>query len=146
ASCHPLNANGMDGLPRALSYDGRRLLRNTPTVFNVAFDLFLNWDGAFESVGDLTDRAITKETLMANTWPRVLLTLKADSDYVARFGRVYPGRGVTKETVLDALETFQRSLTTPNCRFDKFLRGDRAALSVDEWRGYQLFKSYGCAS
>jgi cytochrome c peroxidase len=145
ASCHPLNANGMDGLPRARSYDGK-LLRNTPTVFNVGLDLFLNWDGAFESVGDLTDRAITKASLMANTWPQVLAALKADPDYVARFSRIYPTRRITKATVLDALETFQRSLITPNSRFDKFLRGDRDALSADERRGYQLFKSYGCAS
>ena len=146
ATCHPLDANGMDGLPRPRSYDGKLLLRNTPTVFNVGYNLFLNWDGAFESLRDLSDKAITKDTLMANTWPRVISRLKADADYAARFDRIYPGRGVAQETVLDALEAFQRSLITPNCRFDRFLRGDPNALTADELRGYQLFKSYGCVS
>jgi cytochrome c peroxidase len=48
--------------------------------------------------------------------------------------------------VLDALEYFQRNLTSPNSRFDKYLRGDTKALNESELRGYRLFKSYGCIS
>jgi cytochrome c peroxidase len=45
---------------------------------------------------------------------------------------------------LDALVTYERSLITPNARFDRYLRGDREALTAEEQRGYQLFKAYGC--
>jgi cytochrome c peroxidase len=48
--------------------------------------------------------------------------------------------------VLDALVTYQRSLLTPNARFDQYLRGHHEALSAAEQRGYQLFKAYGCAA
>jgi cytochrome c peroxidase len=48
--------------------------------------------------------------------------------------------------VLDALAVFQRSLLTPNARFDRYLGGERGAITSDEERGYQLFKSYGCAT
>jgi len=41
--------------------------------------------------------------------------------------------------VLDALDSFETSLITPNARFDKFLRGQLNALSSDELDGYQLF-------
>jgi cytochrome c peroxidase len=37
-------------------------------------------------------------------------------------------------------------LTTPNSRFDKYLRGDKTALNTDELQGYKLFKEYGCIS
>jgi cytochrome c peroxidase len=37
-------------------------------------------------------------------------------------------------------------LLTPNSRFDRRLRGDRNAISPEEERGYQLFKSYGCVA
>ena len=48
--------------------------------------------------------------------------------------------------MLDALATFQRSLTTPNARFDRHLRGERDAITPEEERGYQLFKDYGCVA
>ena len=38
-----------------------------------------------------------------------------------------------------------RSLTTPS-RFDRYLRGERQALTADEKAGYARFKSYGCVS
>jgi cytochrome c peroxidase len=41
---------------------------------------------------------------------------------------------------------FSRPTSTPGARLDKYLKGDRGALSVDELRGYQLFKAYGCAA
>jgi cytochrome c peroxidase len=44
----------------------------------------------------------------------------------------------------DALASFQRSLVTPGARFDRYLNGQRDAISSEEEHGYQLFKSYGC--
>ena len=40
----------------------------------------------------------------------------------------------------------RRSLVTPDSRFDQFLKGDIAALTAEEHRGYQLFQSLGCIS
>lgn len=48
--------------------------------------------------------------------------------------------------MLDALASFERSLITPNSRFDRYLRGERSALTTTEQRGYELFKSYGCVA
>ncbi|TMH72565.1 MAG: hypothetical protein E6H52_18165 [Betaproteobacteria bacterium] len=42
-TCHPLNNSGMDGKPRASAYNNGRILRNTPTIFNVGFDLFFTY-------------------------------------------------------------------------------------------------------
>jgi cytochrome c peroxidase len=61
------------------------------------------------------------------------------------FRRAYPD-GLKKENVLDAIVSFERSMITPNARFDKFLRGQRDAINADELRGYQLFKSNGCVA
>jgi len=144
-TCHPLNNNGMDGKPRASAYNNGRILRNTPTIFNVGFDLFFTWDGKFETLSDLNDKVLQDAALMAMTWPELLSELNADPKYVVRFKAIYPG-GVSKESVLDALDSFETSLITPNARFDKFLRGQLNALSSDELDGYQLFKSYGCVA
>jgi cytochrome c peroxidase len=79
---------------------------------------------------------------MNTTWPELLAKLRADSDYHAAFEARY-GAAPEREHVLDALATFQRSLLTPDARFDRYLRGERDAIDADEAHGYQLFKGYG---
>jgi cytochrome c peroxidase len=59
--------------------------------------------------------------------------------FIAAYGRDPDAAGV-----VDAIASFERSLTTPGSRFDRWLRGDRAALSAQELNGYALFKSLGC--
>ena len=46
--------------------------------------------------------------------------------------------------MLDAIATYERSLVTPSSRFDRWLEGDKLALSHDELQGYRYFKSMGC--
>ncbi len=60
-------------------------------------------------------------------------------------GRTYPD-GLTKANVVDALSNFERSLITPNARFDRFLRGETNALDSDEQDGYRLFTALGCVA
>ncbi len=65
--------------------------------------------------------------------------------YRKDFSVIY-GNSPARVDVLDALATFERSLVTPNSRFDRRLRGERGAISPEEEQGYQLFKSYGCVA
>lgn len=64
---------------------------------------------------------------------------------IKAFARAYGGPP-DGARVVDALATFERTLVTPNSRFDAWLRGDDAALSNSELQGFQLFKSIGCVS
>jgi cytochrome c peroxidase len=145
ASCHPLDRGGVDGRRRALAADGRQRLRNTPTVFNVRYNLFLNWDGAHESLAQHVEAVLLSGALMATSWPELLGRLQASSRYVQGFGRAYAD-GLTRLNVLDALVSFERSLVTPDARIDRYLRGQHDALDAEELRGYRLFKSYGCVA
>lgn len=145
ASCHPLDRGGMDGRPRAIIAGGALHSRNTPTIFNVAFNSSFNWDGVANTLETHAEIVLLNPTLMNTTWPELLAKLRADADYVKRFGAAYPD-GLTRENVLNALASFERSLSTPNSRFDRYLRGDQNALSAREQRGYKLFKSFGCVA
>jgi cytochrome c peroxidase len=71
--------------------------------------------------------------------------LSQDSDLVHQFEVAY-GRGPDSASVLDAIVTFERSLVTPDSRFDRWLDGDAGALSAEQVDGYRLFKSLGCVS
>jgi cytochrome c peroxidase len=145
ASCHPLDRGGVDGLARAPSASPAAVLRNTPTVFNSGFNLSFNWDGSARTLEEQADGVIRSPAQFANDWPTVLGRLRADAGYAAAFKAAYPD-GLTQRNVLDALGTYQRSLVTPNGRFDKFLRGGRDALTSREQEGWRLFKAIGCVA
>jgi cytochrome c peroxidase len=144
AGCHPLERGGMDGRRGVIAANGLHL-RNTPTIFNVRFNPFLNWDGIATSLEQQAELVLFNPRLMHTNWPETLGKLRADRDYVERFHSAY-SQEPTRANVLDALAIYERSLVTPNARFDRYLRGERHALTADEQRGYELFKSYGCVA
>src|SRR5262249_10784746 len=136
---------GADGLPLARTADGTLYNRNTPTLFNVALNARYHWDGAVRTLEAEAEIALHSPAMMHTNWSEILTKLRADPEYVAAFNTAYPG-GLTREHVLDALVTYERSLLTPNARFDQYLRGRHEALTTAERHGYQLFKDYGCAA
>ncbi len=145
ATCHPLDRGGMDGRTRAEAADGISILRNTPTLFNVGFNFFYNWDGLVTTLEAHTEKVMLNPKIMNATWPTVLASLQADPDYRQAFAGAYPN-GLTQTNLIDALTRFERSLVTPNSRFDRFLRGEKDALNAAEQQGYQLFNSLGCVA
>jgi cytochrome c peroxidase len=83
---------------------------------------------------------------LTNTnWSELLGKLRADSEYRAAFDKAYGGP-FSSAQVLDALTSYERSLVTPNARFDRYLRGERDAITPEEERGYHLFKAFGCVA
>ena len=144
-SCHDLAEGGDDGLSLPGRADGRSGEVNTPTIFNSALSFRLGWRGTYRRLADQVDADIEDPRLMNTSWDEVLGKLRADSGYLAGFGRTYDD-GITRQNVLDALSAFHHSLITPNARFDQYLRGRDDALTEAEKRGYRLFKSLGCVS
>jgi cytochrome c peroxidase len=143
--CHPLERGGMDGQSHASTANGTAFLRNTPTIFNVGLNAAFNWDGIANTLEAHAEIDLLHPSLMHTTWPELLAKLQADADYVTGFTTAYAG-GLTPAHVLDALASFERSLLTPNARFDRYLPGERDALTAPEQQGYRLFKSYGCVA
>lgn len=147
ASCHDLGRGGIDTRPGSRAFStgtgGVKHVFNTPTVYNAGFNYRQQWTGGARTLEDLVDKVVSSPLVFDSSWPAVLGKLAADKALVAEFQRLYPQRGLGKETVQDSLAMFQRSLTTPS-RFDRYLRGDAGAISADEKRGYERFKAYGC--
>ena len=145
ATCHRLEQGGADGQRHAMAATGTPLPRNTPTIFNVAFNAAYNWDGGVRTLEAHAERVLLSPALMHTTWPALLAKLRTIPDYQRAFTALYPG-GLTSAHVLDALATYERSLVTPNARFDQYLRNHPEALSPVERRGYAIFKAYGCVA
>ena len=119
---------------------------NVPTLYNVVYNYYLNWNGQFQSLEDQLDALIEKPGAMGASWKVLVPRLKAHPEYDLAFRDAYPGEGVTAKTLPNALIEYMKSLTTPNSKFDRSEMGDKSALNREEHEGYLLFKSYGCSA
>jgi cytochrome c peroxidase len=145
ASCHPLDRGGMDSRPRSIGINGQQGDVNAPTVFNSAFNFAQFWDGRASTMEEQIDGPVLSAVEMGSTWDEILKKLSDTPGYVAAFKDIYAD-GVQSQNVKNAIAEFERSLTTLDSRFDRYLRGDPFALTPDEKSGYLKFKSYGCIS
>lgn len=143
--CHNLNKGGIDGLMHSINRNGINLHINTPTVFNSLFNFKQNWNGRFATLEDQIEGAIRNPNDMRENWDNVIIKLRQVPEYVDNFARIYEN-GITKDNIINAIATYERSLYTPNSRFDKYLRGDKTAITKQEEQGYNIFKAYGCIS
>lgn len=145
ATCHQLDRAGVDGLPQAVGNGGQLLSLNTPTVFNSGFNFRQNWAGSSATLEAQVDRVLMSPAEMDNDWASIIRYLNRDRTYRQQFQRIY-GSAPTAAGVRSAIATFERSLTTPNAPFDRYLKGDQHALTATEKEGYDRFRSYGCVS
>jgi len=145
ASCHNLPGGGADHRVHSIGIHGGAGNINAPTVFNSGFNFVQFWDGRAGTLEEQIEGPLNDPKEMGSNWPQVINKLSKDSAYPAQFSMLYAD-GITAANIKDAIATFERSLITPNSRFDKFLRGNQEALSLQEKHGYDLFQSYGCSS
>ncbi len=119
---------------------------NPPTVFNAAFNLAQFWDGR---AADLQEQAggppMNPIEMGSKNWEEIIGRLSQDAALTAEFTAVYPD-GWSGKNITDAIAEYEKTLITPDSRFDKWQRGDDKALSAQEVQGYNRFKAYRCAS
>ncbi len=143
ASCHQLATGGGDDKPFSLGFDGKPVKLNTPTVFNASLNFKQFWDGRVDTLEAQIEQVVISPVEMGSDWKTVVDNLTAMPQYQAAFTQVYPD-GVTAANVQNALATYERTLLTPNSRFDQYLLGNTDILTIEEKYGYQRFKEYGC--
>ena len=144
-SCHDLGSGGDDGRAVSIGVEGKAGTINAPTVFNVGLNFTQFWDGRAATLEQQIDGPVQSAIELGSLWPEVIAKLYAHESYPARFNAIYPD-GINRDNVKNALAEFMRSLVTPNSPFDRWLGGERDALTAHEKRGYALFKHYGCVS
>ncbi len=145
-SCHGLNAYGADGRRFSLGDEGQPGGRNAPSVYNAAGHVAQFWDGRAATVEEQAKGPILNPAEMGMPAPEAVLEhLRADPSYVAMFRRAFPGAAnpVTYDNLGRAIGAFERGLVTPS-RFDRFLAGDRSALTAEERIGLNTFVAAGC--
>ncbi len=144
ASCHLFNHGGSYPKDKTPMHDGSKSRYNSPSIFNLSQNYPLGWEGQLISMQEQMHSLVDQQVKMGLSWSTIETRLQQQPEYVERFAKLYP-QGITRETITQALVTYEIALTTP-APFDAYLLGDTNAISEDAKLGYELFKRYGCVS
>ncbi|MGZ3938630.1 MAG: cytochrome-c peroxidase [Flavisolibacter sp.] len=147
-SCHNLNTFGNDNLPNSPGDDGKHGTRNSPTVFNAALQNMQFWDGRAKDVEQQAGMPIMNPIEMGIPHKGFLIDrLSGIKMYRQMFKTAFPSekQAISYENLGKAIGAFERTLLTPS-RFDKFMQGDKNALTDQEKSGLVSFMNSGCAS
>ena len=138
-SCHNPSFGWEDGRARGIGHDMQVLGRSTPTVQNVAWGIEFFWDGRAPTLEKQSVGPIENAKEMAMDLNTLSGKLKQIPGYRARFDEVFPGKGITPETIGMAIATFQRTVVSGPAPFDRWIEGDEKAISENAKRGFALF-------
>ncbi|MEW8024465.1 MAG: cytochrome-c peroxidase [Candidatus Thiodiazotropha sp.] len=145
-SCHNLSMGGTDNLKTSIGHNWQQGPINAPTVLNSSLNVAQFWDGRAADLKAQAGGPIANPGEMAFTHTLAIDVLTSIPEYVMEFKQVFGSDKITIDEVTQAIAEFEKTLVTPNSRFDQWLLGDKQALSQDEMAGYTLFKESGCVS
>jgi cytochrome c peroxidase len=145
ATCHVVAQGGDDGKRVSTGIHEQEGDINALSVLNCGFNVAQFWDGRAATLEEQMGGPLENPKEMGGNWPAALAALSREPSYRAEFEQAF-GSGITEANVRSAIAHYERSLVTPNSSFDRWLRGDKNALSTDALAGYELFKAVGCVA
>jgi cytochrome c peroxidase len=145
-SCHNLSMGGTDNLKTSIGHNWNQGPINAPTVLNSSLNIAQFWDGRAKDLQAQAGGPIDNPGEMGSTHALAVEVLQSIPAYAADFKKSFGTDKIAIEQVTKAIAAFEETLVTPNARFDKWLAGDKKALSANEVAGYKLFKDSGCVA
>ncbi|GAM11089.1 cytochrome c551 peroxidase [Geobacter sp. OR-1] len=147
-TCHNVGLGGVDIQETSTGHGWQKGPRNAPTVLNAVFNIAQFWDGRAKDLEAQAKGPVQASVEMNNKPERVVETLKSVPGYLPQFNKAFPGEKdpITFDNMARAIEVFEATLITPDSRFDRYLKGDRKALSSKEHEGLKLFMAKGCST
>lgn len=148
ASCHDPAQAFTDGRKTAVGPGGAVLERNAPALYDLAWATSFFWDGRAASLVEQARVPILAPNELAGDFPSIAEALSHDPEMSARFATAFPAApAVTETEILAALAAYERSLVSPETRFDRWVSGDDEALTGEERQGFDIFVGKGgCVS
>ncbi len=149
AICHiPEQGFTNNELATALGFEGRSVKRNSPTIYNVGYYNVFFHDAREDSLEQQVWSPLLARNEMANpSIGYVINKIKRIKEYEGLFEAAFDGKGLTMETVGEALSSYQRTLNSANSRFDQWYYAKQEdALTEDEKAGFALFTGKGKCS
>lgn len=140
AFCHMPKAGFADPRPVSIGVGGKRGGRNAPSALNAAYLDRQFWDGRAGSLEEQAIGPLTNPVEMENpTNQSVVDRLRKIPYYRQSFREIFGGE-VSIDRIGEAIAAYERTLLTPNTRYDRYLMGEKKALSPSAQKGFLLFK------
>lgn len=145
-SCHNLSMGGTDNIKTSIGDKWQQGPINAPTVLNSSLNLAQFWDGRAADLQAQAGGPIANPGEMAFSHTLAIDVLASIPAYVREFKQVFGKDKIDINQVTMAIAEFEKTLVTPNSRFDQWLLGKADALTANELAGYKLFKESGCVA
>lgn len=142
-TCHDLSTNGADTKPLSIGYAGRKGTVNSPTVFNAEKQIAQFWDGRAKTLAEQATGPIINPLEMAMTPELAEGVIRSIPGYRPYFEKAFGSKNPTFSEIAEALAAFETTLTTPNAPFERYLKGDKNALTQQQIDGLKLFRRSG---
>jgi len=144
STCH-IQANAFtDHNPQAIGIEGRVGLRNTPSLQNLAFLKFYNWDGSKLQLETQPLVPIITHEEMNSSILEVIGKIKDDASYKDLFRNAFGDPNITPERIYKSIAQFEYTLISANSKYDK-VKQNTVSFTASELQGYQTFQQK-CAS
>ncbi len=145
-SCHNLSMGGTDNLKTSIGHKWQEGPINSPTVLNSSLNIAQFWDGRAQDLQAQAGGPIANPGEMASSHSLAIDVLQSIPRYTVEFKQVFGADKINIDQVTQAIAEFEKTLVTPNSRFDQWLLGNRSAITATELAGYNLFKKVGCTA
>lgn len=146
-SCHNVMEGGDDSRTVSMGVHGKTGGRNAPTVWNAAFHSVQFWDGRVNLLEDQAKGPVTNPVEMGmSDIEKAMNQVRAIPGYKSYFDRAFGEDSMTVENAAKAVAAFERTLITPNSAYDRFVKGDKKALTSQQQKGMQKFADLGCVA
>ncbi len=151
ASCHIPEKGFADPERFSTGIGGKKGNRQAPTIINRIFSAAQFWDGRAASLEEQAMGPIMNPVEMGiSSMDIVVDRLKGDPSYVRAFREAFPPDGaITSGNLGKAIASFERTVLSGNSPYDRFMAGDKSAMSEAAQRGMQVFmdeKKGNCAT
>ncbi len=141
ATCHKPELNWTDGIEKSLGHEGAINKRNSPTIQNTWFYKRLFWDGRSSSLQDQAFAPINSSSEMHSDMPDVMRKLRRINGYKELFKNAFNSDEINPDKMAEAIATFEKTVVSNKSKFDKFLEGNKKALTKSELKGLHLFRT-----
>ncbi len=146
-SCHNVMEGGDDSRTFSMGVHGKLGGRNAPTVWNSAFHSVQFWDGRAKLLEDQAKGPVTNPVEMGvSEIEQAMDKVRAITGYKPYFEAAFGKDAMTVDNAAKAVAAFERTLITPNSPYDKYVKGDKNAMTALQVKGMQTFAATGCTS
>ncbi|HHJ35421.1 MAG TPA: c-type cytochrome [Gammaproteobacteria bacterium] len=146
-SCHNVMEGGDDSRTFSMGVHGKTGGRNAPTVWNAAFHSVQFWDGRADLLEDQAKGPVTNPVEMGvSEIEQAMNKVRAIPGYKPYFEKAFGNDSMTVDNAARAVAAFERTLITPDSPYDRYVKGDKKAMTAQQVRGMDTFASTGCNS